>query len=119
MPTKKGARRGTRRSSALSETELDALVEEATVDANGEEEQLMGFFSMISDNLDVPFETSVLGVPVIVEKVEIVGRIHEQVVAICKRGRRRQAIPITALPLPSPRPAGAEWIDAYRRWLGE
>jgi hypothetical protein len=22
------------------------------------------------------------------------------------------------LPLPSPRPAGAEWIEAYRRWSG-
>ena len=22
------------------------------------------------------------------------------------------------LPLPSPRPAGTEWIDAYRHWVG-
>jgi hypothetical protein len=121
MPTrtKKTAGRVTKKSPALSKAELDALVEEATVDAYDEEEQLSGFFSMISDNLEVPFETTVLGMPVVVEKVELVGRIHEQIVAICKRGRYRQAIPITALPLPSPRPAGAEWIDAYRHWLGE
>jgi len=28
-----------------------------------------------------------------------------------------QAVPILALPLPSPPPAGAEWIEACRRWL--
>lgn len=28
-----------------------------------------------------------------------------------------QAIPILDLPLPVPRPDGAEWIDAYRHWL--
>ena len=45
----------------LSDDELDALVEEATVDAYGDEEQLGGFAVMIEDNLEVPFETTVLG----------------------------------------------------------
>jgi hypothetical protein len=40
----------------------------------------------------------------------------EQIVAICRRGRTRQSIPILELPLPDPRPAGAEWIEAYRSW---
>ena len=38
------------------------------------------------------------------------------IVAICSRGKHRQAIGILDLPLPTPPPAGAEWIDAYRRW---
>ena len=42
----------------LSEKELDALVEEATVDAYNEEEQLSGFAVMIEDNLEIPFETT-------------------------------------------------------------
>ena len=46
----------------LSDEELDALVEEATVDAYGDDEQLDGFAVMIEDNLEVPFETTVLGV---------------------------------------------------------
>ena len=41
-----------------------------------------------------------------------------QIVAICIRGRVRQAIRILDLPLPSPAPAGAQWIAAYRHWLG-
>ena len=46
----------------LSEAELDALIDEASVDAYGEDEQLSGFAVMIGDNLAVPFETTVLGV---------------------------------------------------------
>jgi len=30
------------------------------------------------------------------------------------RGRERQSVPILDLPLPSPRPEGVEWIEAYR-----
>ena len=50
----------------LSEKELDALVEEATVDAYGDDEQLGGFAVMIEENLEMPFETTVLGVQVTV-----------------------------------------------------
>jgi hypothetical protein len=31
-------------------------------------------------------------------------------------GKAKQRIPILDLPLPTPRPEGTEWIDAYRRW---
>ncbi len=41
-----------------------------------------------------------------------------QIVAICVRERIRQAIRILDLPLPTPAPKGAEWIAAYRHWLG-
>jgi hypothetical protein len=44
----------------LSEADLDALVEQATSDANDEHEQLAGFHCMIEDYLDVPFRTTVL-----------------------------------------------------------
>jgi len=91
------------------------MIEEATVDAYGESEQLGGFYTMIDDNLAVPFETTVLGMPVTVERVDL--NKADQIVAICVRGRERQAIPILDLPLPSPVPVGAEWIDAYRYWL--
>ena len=53
----------------LSEEELDALVEEATLDAYNDEEQLGGFAVMIEDNLEMPFETTVLGVMVTVNGI--------------------------------------------------
>jgi len=40
----------------------------------------------------------------------------DEIVAVCRRGRKRQRVPILDLPLPEPRPRGAEWIDAFRRW---
>lgn len=101
----------------LDKQTLDAMVEEATVDAYGDEEQLYGLLVMLQDNLDLPFETEVLGVTVeVVEVDQIRGGCFA---AMCKRGHHRQAIPITALPLPSPPPRGAEWIDAYLHWMGE
>ena len=93
------------------------MIEEATVDAYGESEQIGGFYTMIVDHLTVPFDTALLGIPVRVRGVELTQR--DEIVAICTRGRLRQAIPILDLALPSPAPAGAEWIEAYRLWAGQ
>ncbi len=98
----------------LTKALMEELIEEATVDACGESEQVTGIYTMIEDNLAVPFETTILGVPVTVERVDL--NDAEEIVAVCKRGREQQRIPILDLPLPSPRPAGAEWIQAYRHW---
>ncbi len=98
----------------LSRARLEAMIEEAIVDAYGESEQAVGLFALIEDNLRMPFETVLLGVDVTVERVDLNDR--EDIVAICRRGRKRQAVPIIELPLPSPKPAGWEWIEAYRHW---
>jgi hypothetical protein len=105
-------RRGSRLK--LSRRRLDELVEEAILDAYGESEQAMGLFTMIEDNLQMPFETTLLGASVIVERVDLNDR--EDIVAVCRRGRERQRVPILDLPLSSPKPAGWEWIEAYRHW---
>ena len=41
----------------------------------------------------------------------------DEIVAVCRRDRNRQSVPILDLPIPSPPPAGAEWIEAYRWWV--
>jgi hypothetical protein len=92
----------------MTRTGLDALIEEATVDAYNEHEQITGLFTMLDEHLAVPFATKLLGITVTVNKIEIV--------AICRRDGHKQAIPILDLPLPVPRPDGAEWIDAFRHW---
>jgi hypothetical protein len=99
-----------------SRARLDEMVAEATVDCYNEIEQAMGLFTMLEDHLNVPFETVVLGVPVSVTGVEMSD--DDRIVAICVRGQVRQPIPILDLPLPTPPPAGAEWIEAHRHWLG-
>ena len=101
---------------SLSKGQLDAMVTQATVDCYNDDEQVTGLFTLIEDNLAVPFPTEVLGVPVTVESVDLSDA--GQIVAICTRDRERRTIPILDLPLPTPPPEGAEWIDAYRHWQG-
>jgi hypothetical protein len=91
------------------------MIEAATVDCYNESEQLTGWCTMIGDNLTLPFETTVLGVLVIVERIDVTRT--DQIIAVCRRGRNRQSVPILDLPLPKTLPDGAEWIEAYRRWL--
>jgi hypothetical protein len=97
-----------------SQAHLDQLVEEATVDANGDSEQRCRLFTMMEEHLSLTFETEVLGVPVTVERLDLTEA--DEVIAICRHGRARQRIGILDLPLPSPLPQGAEWIEAYRYW---
>jgi hypothetical protein len=99
---------------SVRDRRLVAMIEQATVDCYNESEQVTGFFTMLEDNLVVPFGIQVLGVEVTIEAVDLTG--DEQIVAICGRGRSRQRLPILDLPLPDPAPAGAEWIEAYRVW---
>jgi hypothetical protein len=98
----------------LSRARLDELVEEATIDAYGDAQQATGFFTMMENDLATPFATQVLGVEVAVEGVDMTE--EDYIVAVCRRGAKRQRISILDLPLPSPPPAGAEWIEAYRHW---
>lgn len=69
---------------------------------------------MIEENVTLPFETEILGVLVTVDRLDLTDA--DEIVAICRRGKTRQRVPILELPLPTPRPVGAEWIEAYRLW---
>ena len=98
----------------LSKARFEAMVEDATVDCYNPSEQATGWFTMIDEHLKVPLQTELLGVSVTVEKVDL--NQNEDIVAICRRGKHRQTVPVLDLPLSAPLPAGAEWIEAYRRW---
>jgi len=89
------------------------MVEEATVDCHDEEEALTGFATLVEENLEVPFETTILWVTVTVTGVT---DTSHGLVADCARGRYQQPIHVLDLPFPDPPPKGAEWIAAYRRW---
>jgi len=90
------------------------MIEDAIVDAYTEQEQIVGFLTMLQEHLAMPFSTNVLGVDVVVEKVDITR--EGQIVAVCRRDKVRQRIGILDLPLPTPSPSGAEWITAYYHW---
>jgi len=116
--TKKASSRSRRVSpsdpSCPSDAKLDEMIEEAIVDAYGASERIVGFYTMLEDNLATPFKTEMLGIEVTVERVDVSD--DEQIAAVCSRGKSRQRVPILDLPLPDPAPEGAEWIMAFRRW---
>jgi uncharacterized Zn finger protein len=110
------AKKSSNTPSRISKARLATMIEEATVDAYGESEQTAGWYTMFEEHLALPFNATVLGVVVRVARLELRG--DNDIVAICIRGRKRQSVPILDLSLPSPRPMGAEWIEAYRHWVG-
>jgi len=99
---------------SLSKAKLEALIEEAVVDAYGDDEQKVGLLTMMQEHLALPFSVSILGVEATVEKVDMTR--DGRVVAVCQRNGIRQRIEILDLPLPKPAPAGADWIAAYSHW---
>jgi hypothetical protein len=114
MTVRKKTTKQTGPSKPPSDAKLDEMIDEAIVDAYGESEQTIGFYTMLEDNLATPFRTEMLGGEVTVERLDLTD--DEQIVASCVRGKSRQSVPILDLPLPSPPPEGAEWIRAFRRW---
>jgi len=98
-----------KRAVRLSTFHLDKLIEEATVDCYNEFEEITGIFTLLEENLVLPFTTKLLGVDVTVERVDL--NKAGEIVAVCRRGRERQRVPVVDLPLPETKPKGAEWID--------
>lgn len=114
MSTKRKTSKGSGQEFRLSKARLDELVEEALVDAYGESEQVTAFFTMMENDLRLPFETQILGMRVTAEAIDITE--DDQLVAVCRKGQIKQRILLSELPMPSPLPEGAEWIVAYRYW---
>ena len=115
MPEKPKGSSGAGRKRRLPKNELEDLVEEATIDAYGEEEQVTSFCTVLDEHLTLPFDAVVLGVDVKVEKLDLTDH-SDDIVIVCRRGRGRQRLPILDLPLPDPPPKGWKWIEAYRYW---
>lgn len=71
-------------------------------------------FQQLLVHVELPFRTEVLGVQV--DVIELESDAVDRVTAVCVRGENRLRIPLQDLLLPSPPPAGAEWIAAWCRW---
>jgi hypothetical protein len=81
---------------AISPRRLTEMVEETTVDCHDASVQLAGLFTMMEEHLEAPFETTVLGVTVTVERIDL--DLGEQIIAVCRRGRHGQSLPILGPP---------------------
>jgi hypothetical protein len=111
------SRRGAGRPKPQSRSiHLRRLIEEALVDAYGEEEQHGAFVVMFEEHVKCPFRALVVGEEVEVRGFDWPGAPHE-IVALCRRKGRTHRVNVTALQWAGKRPTGGEWIDAYRAWL--
>jgi hypothetical protein len=103
---------------SLDSTALDNLIEEITLDANGEAEQIGAFQQAFEDTVCVPFEAFVIGEPVSVIGFDYDGNERRGLTARCRRADGSDYV-IAACEIACP--AGAQsqrYLAAYRRWMG-
>lgn len=96
--------------------ELDELIAEITVDANGEDEALSSFEVAFENDVRFPVSGTVVGEAVQVLSVGI-GDGRRELIATCDRSGRRYRIALLDIDLSGDADA-ARLVDTYRRWLG-
>lgn len=105
-----------KRQKKISPARLRELIEEATVDAYGDEEQEVGFLTMLYENLPFSFKALVVG-----EEVEVLGvnqGVEDRgIMAICKRKGKKYRVNVASLEWPGKPLKEAEWIEAYKAWI--
>jgi hypothetical protein len=96
--------------------ELDALIEEVTVDAYNDSEQLTAFETAFDEVANFPCQGTVIG-----ENVEVLSLTADdgrrELVATCQRDGRRYKVALQEIDLRSD-PATLRLFAAYKRWLG-
>jgi hypothetical protein len=97
---------------------LDALIDEITVDAHGDDEQFWAFRQAFEDNIVVPVDGFVIGEPVSVIAFEYDGNQRRGSTARCRRADGAEHV-VAACDVVLPQNADAgRYLAAYRRWLG-
>jgi hypothetical protein len=97
---------------------LDELIEEITVDAYGDDEQLWAFRQTFEDDIILPADGFVIGEPVSVVEIDYEGNERHGLTAKCRREDGSEHV-VAASELVFPQGSrGARYIAAYRRWLG-
>jgi tetratricopeptide (TPR) repeat protein len=98
--------------------DLDRLIEEITVDAYGDEEQLWAFLQVLEDEVAVPCDGFVIGAPVSVVEFDYDGNERRGLTARCRREDGSEHV-VAACDVVLPGgSSGARYIAAYRKWLG-
>ena len=95
-----------------SPAQLEELIDEATIDCYGEDEEHTGLLTMIEEYIVCPFGAKVIGEPVEVTGFRWPDSGHG-LLAICRRNGKTHPVDIDSL---EPLPEGYEWIAAYQAW---
>lgn len=98
--------------------DLDALIDEITVDAYGDGEHFCAFRQVFEDEFRLPADAHVIGVPVSVLEIDFDGNERVGLRARCRREDGTEHM-VSAADLAFPEGSvEARHIAAYRRWLG-
>ena len=103
-------------SSATDLAALDALIEELTVDAYGDEEQLVGFLTGAEDALTVGEIATVAGVEIRIVSIECGPDARRGLLAVCERDSRRFELSLADIVFDESSEL-SQTVAAYRRWL--
>ncbi len=101
------------------QSRIDALLEEATVDCYGEEEEFGGVLVALEDGLVFPLQARALG-----EIVTVIGLNSERssprrgIIARVRKGDREYSVSLAELEFVDLDPVSAEWLEVYRYWAG-
>lgn len=98
--------------------DLDALIEEITVDAYGAGEQMWAFRQVLEDELRLPADAHVIGVPVSVVEIDFEGDERVGLRARCHREDGTEYTVSATDVVFSEHSVGARHVAAYRKWLG-
>jgi tetratricopeptide (TPR) repeat protein len=98
--------------------ELDALIYEVIVDANGEDEQLWAFRQAFEDALSLPADGFVIGEPVAVISFDYDGNQRRGLTARCRREDGSEHV-VAAAEVSFPANTKLfRYLAAYRKWMG-
>jgi hypothetical protein len=104
----------------MDEAKLEALLAEATAHCYDEEDEFWGVFSALVRGISLPLQASVSG-----EAVTFVGldgrtsNPEAGVIALVRKGNQEEAVSLSELEMLDADPVSAEWLAAYRHWLGK
>lgn len=103
----------------LTDARYYELLDAATVDCYGEDEEFSGILSTLADNLDFPLQATLAGAPVSVQALaETRSSLRRGIVAVIERDGQTHAVSLVDLTFIDADPASAELLEMHRRWSG-
>ncbi len=103
------------RKPAVPEGEIQRIIETATIDAYGFDEELWGWLALLQDEMEFPCPVHVLGQPFEVEEPDIkYGRIKFSVYL----GGNANWVDATDVIIDDVESRNSVLLTAYRKWLG-
>lgn len=102
----------------VEDKDLDDLIEEITVDAYGDDEQLWAFRQVLEDEVGLPAAAFVIGAPVSVIEFDYDGNVRRGLTARCRSKDGAEHVVAATDVVFSERSSGARYVAAYRKWLG-